>query len=107
MSIAVLCPQLIKMAFHVYLLRCADRSYYIGHTDNIEYRIAQHQSGALPGYTSTRRPVQLLKAEPFSTREEALAAEMQLKRWSRAKKEAWVSGDFALLSRLAKKNFSK
>jgi predicted GIY-YIG superfamily endonuclease len=64
------------MAFHVYLLSCSDRSYYIGHTDNLEGRIAQHQCGELKGYTATRRPVVLLKAESFPTREEALAAEM-------------------------------
>jgi predicted GIY-YIG superfamily endonuclease len=95
------------MAFHVYLLRCSDSSYYIGHTDNIEARLAQHQSGALPGYTSTRLPVTLMKVEMFPTREEALAAEMQLKGWGRAKKEAWIKNDFVLLKKLAKKDFSK
>jgi predicted GIY-YIG superfamily endonuclease len=95
------------MAFHVYLLRCADNSYYAGHTDNIEFRLAQHQSGTVPGYTATRLPVTLMKAEIFSTREEALAAEMQLKGWGRAKKEAWIKNDFGLLKRLAKKDFSR
>ena len=95
------------MAFHVYLLRCSDNSYYIGHTDNIEMRLAQHQSGVLQGYTSTRLPVTLMKAESFSTREEALAAEMQLKGWGRTKKEAWIKNDFVLLKKLAKKDFSK
>ena len=95
------------MAFHVYLLRCSDNSYYIGHTDNIEMRLAQHQSGVLQGYTSTRLPVTLMKAESFSTREEALAAEMQLKGWGRTKKEAWIKNDFVLLKKLARKDFSK
>ena len=95
------------MVFYVYLLHCSDRSYYVGHTDNIENRIAQHHMGALPGYTSIRLPVTLLKCESFSTREEALTAEMQLKGWSRAKKEAWVRNDFVLLQQLAKKNFSR
>ncbi len=95
------------MAFHVYLLRCSDSSYYIGHTDNLESRLAQHQSGTLQGYTASRLPVILLKAESFPTREEALAAEMQLKGWNRAKKEAWVNNDFGLLKQLAKKNFPK
>ena len=95
------------MAFHVYLLRCSDGSYYIGHTDNIEARLAQQQSGALPGYTTTRLPVILMKVESFSTREEALAAEMQLKGWGRAKKEAWIKNDFGLLKKLARKDFSE
>ena len=93
--------------FHAYLLRCVDRSYYVGHTDHLEQRIAQHRSGTMEGYTSTRLPVELLKSEAFETREEALAAEMRLKGWSRAKKEAWVRGDFEAVSRLAKKDFSK
>ena len=95
------------MAFYVYLLRCADQSYYVGHTDNMESRLAQHQAGALPGYTAQRLPVILLKVESFPTREEALASEMQLKGWSRAKKEAWIKGDFLLLQQLAKQKFGK
>ena len=95
------------MAFYVYLLRCADQSYYVGHTDNMESRLAQHQAGALPGYTAQRLPVILFKVESFPTREEALASEMQLKGWSRAKKEAWIKGDFLLLQQLAKKKFGK
>ena len=95
------------MAFHVYLLQCGDGSYYIGHTDNIESRLAQHRVGALQGYTASRLPVSLLKAEAFPTREEALAAEMQLKGWGRAKKKAWVEDNFVLMKQLAKKDFSK
>jgi predicted GIY-YIG superfamily endonuclease len=95
------------MVFHVYLLACVDGSYYVGHTDNLEMRLGQHQTGACQGYTHSRLPVVLLKAEGFETREEALGAEMRLKGWSRAKKEAWVKGDFALLTLLAKKDFSR
>jgi predicted GIY-YIG superfamily endonuclease len=73
----------------------------------MESRLAQHRSGTLQGYTASRLPVSLLKVEAFLTREEALAAEMQLKGWSRAKKEAWVNDDFGLLRQLAKKSFSK
>ena len=63
------------MAFWVYILRCADGSYYAGHSDALEGRLAAHQNGELPGYTATRRPVTLVYAEAFYTREEALAAE--------------------------------
>ena len=94
------------MAFYVYLLRCADGSYYIGHTDNIEVRLGQHQDGTVKCYTSTRLPVELLKAETFATRLEALTAERQLKGWSRSKKEAWLTGDFEELRRLSKKTFN-
>lgn len=94
------------MAFYVYLLRCSDGSYYAGHTDNIEMRMAQHQSATVRCYTSARLPVALLKTETFATREEALSAEMQLKGWSRRKKEAWLAGDFEELRRLGKKTFN-
>ena len=91
------------MPFYVYLLRCSDQSYYTGHTDDIETRIAQHQLGLTPCYTKRRRPVTLLKAEEFQSREEALAAEIQIKGWTRSKKEAWTTDNFEALKRLSKK----
>lgn len=48
------------MAFWTYMLRSADGRYYVGHTDNPELRIAQHQSGITGGYTLRRRPVVLV-----------------------------------------------
>ena len=92
------------MAFHVYLLRCSDQSYYVGHPDDLETRIGHHELGSVDGYTSLQRPVELLQSEAFGTREEALSAELRLKKWTRAKKEAWVRGDFEAIS---KKDFSK
>ncbi|HAJ72622.1 MAG TPA: GIY-YIG nuclease family protein [Methylophilaceae bacterium] len=89
------------MFFCVYILKCADGSYYTGHTDNLEVRVNQHQMG-LGGYTASRLPVALLFQHAFVTREEAIAAEMQIKGWSRAKKEAMMQGDWQSLSRLAK-----
>jgi len=68
------------MSFWVYILRCADNSYYTGHTDNLEERIAKHQAGEIEGYTSTRLPVRLLFSEEFPTREEALACAGRLGR---------------------------
>lgn len=82
------------MSFFVYILRCSDSSYYTGHTDDLDRRIAQHQQGILPGYTHDRRPVELMFSESFSTRDEALAREMQVKDWSRAKKEALFRSDW-------------
>lgn len=95
------------MAFFAYLLRCVDASYYAGHTDDLALRMAQHETGACGGHTATRLPVTLVWSQAFATREEALAAERQIKGWSRAKKEALIAGDFARLSMLAKKNFDK
>ena len=89
------------MPFWVYILRCSDGSYYTGHTDGLEHRLAQHETGEYPGYTSSRRPVTLVYTQEFSTREEALGAESQVKGWSRAKKEALAQGDWQGLSALA------
>jgi tRNA/rRNA methyltransferase len=87
------------MTFFAYMLRCSDGSYYAGHTDDIERRVAQHQAGELPGYTHERRPITLVWSEDFASREEALAAEQQIKGWSRAKKEALIAGDGSSISR--------
>lgn len=89
------------MSFWVYILRCADGSYYTGHTDNLEKRVAEHQSGTIASYTATRRPVELVYYQTFPSREEALAAEMRVKGWSRKKKEAMIRGDWKEVQRLA------
>jgi putative endonuclease len=89
--------------FWVYILRCSDGSYYTGHTDNIECRMAQYQVGERSGYTSLRLPVELMWSQETVTREEALSAEQQIKGWSRKKKEAMMRGDWVEVSRLAKK----
>ena len=91
------------MSFSVYILRCADGSYYTGHTDNLESRIAQHSSGAIPScYTFSRRPLECVFSQDFPTREEAIASEQQIKGWGRKKKEAMIRGDWAEVSRLAR-----
>jgi tRNA/rRNA methyltransferase len=82
------------MAFFTYILQCADRSFYTGHTDDLEKRITQHETGALRGYTYDRRPVELMWVQEFSSREEALSAEIKVKNWSRAKKEALIAKDW-------------
>ncbi len=89
------------MAFWVYMLKCNDASYYIGHTDNLQQRIGQHQAGTLGGYTCNRRPVELAFSQEFVIREEALSAERRIKGWNRAKKEALVRGDWKQIQRLA------
>ena len=88
------------MSFYAYLLRCSDGSYYAGHTDNLEARVYA-QNGVFPGYTSKRRPVELIWCQDFPTRDEAFAAERQIKGWSRAKKEALIQGDWDRLKALA------
>ena len=90
------------MAFFAYLLRCNDGSYYAGHTDNLDVRLAQHQNGLVMNYTAARRPVRLIWSESFPTRDEAFAAERRIKGWSRAKKEALIAGDWERLRVLAR-----
>lgn len=94
------------MSFWTYILKCADGSFYAGHTDDLDTRLAQHESGFFSDcYTFKRRPVQLMWSENFQTRQDALEAERKIKGWSRAKKEALIRGDFAAIQRLARKKF--
>ncbi|MDB5670741.1 MAG: tRNA/rRNA methyltransferase, partial [Alphaproteobacteria bacterium] len=85
------------------MLRCSDGSYYLGHTEDLDVRLAQHQAGELPGYTMKRRPVTLVWSERFAERDEAFSAERRIKNWSRAKKEALIRGDRDAIRELAKK----
>jgi putative endonuclease len=90
--------------FWVYMLKCVDDRYYIGHTDDLENRIMQHHHKTYPKcFTATRLPVQLIFSQEFSTREEALGSERQLKGWSRKKKEAFIEGNWRLVSIYAKR----
>lgn len=92
------------MSFWVYILKCSDGSYYTGHTDNLEKRLYEHTNKSnLRCYTASRLPIELCFYQTFTTREEALASERQIKGWSRKKKEAMIAGDWAEVSRLAKK----
>jgi len=77
------------MAFWTYILRCSDGSYYVGHTDDIDYRMAQHERGAAGGYTVKRRPVSLLWSDQFPTRDEAFAAERKLRLEPRQERGAY------------------
>ena len=90
------------MAFYAYLPRCNDGSYHAGHTDNLEHRFAQHQSGESGGNAARRLPVTLVWSDSFQTRDDALAVERKLKGWSRAKKEALIAADWDLVSQLAR-----
>jgi len=90
------------MAFWTYILLCSDGRYYTGHTDDLERRIAQHQHGGFCDFTSRRRPVTLVWSQDFGTRIEALEAERRIKPWSRAKKDALIRGDWAMVGHFAK-----
>ncbi len=88
----------------LYILECADGSYYCGTArDGLERRVGEHNAGHYGGYTATRRPVKLVYSEWFGRITDAIAAERQIKGWSRAKKEALIRGDFEALRELAKR----
>jgi predicted GIY-YIG superfamily endonuclease len=89
------------MAFFVYILKCNDDSYYVGHTDDIERRVSQHQLKECSGYTATRLPVKVVFVHDFGSRDEALVAERQIKGWSRKKKEALIKEDWATIVALS------
>jgi predicted GIY-YIG superfamily endonuclease len=91
--------------FFAYMLLCSDKSYYVGHTDDLERRLAEHETGATGGYTFTRRPIQLVWFEECPTREEAKLVEAQLKKWSRSKKEALIEGKMDELKEAARKDW--
>ena len=67
------------LAYHVYMLRCSDGSHYVGHTNDLEQRLAAHERGAIESYTLSRRPVELVLSDRFSTRQEAFHRERQIK----------------------------
>jgi predicted GIY-YIG superfamily endonuclease len=90
------------MGAYVYIVRCRDGSYYVGITrDTLDKRINEHNAGVCPGYTKSRRPVELVFHQDFQWITDAIAAERQLKGWSRAKKEALIAGDYERLKELA------
>ena len=91
--------------FYTYILQCADNSYYVGHTDNIDARISAHEMGTMPCYTTTRLPVKVVFIQDFATRGEAIAMERRVKGWSRKKKEALIKEDWNELVRLS--NYKK
>jgi len=83
------------------MLRCSDGSYYVGSTDEFEKRVAEHKNGEGCEWTRRRLPLEFVWRQEFASREEAKAAEHQIKRWSRTKKEALIAGRFDIVSKLA------
>ena len=74
------------MTAYAYIVECADGTLYCGWTDNIEKRLAAHNSGKASKYTRSRLPVQLVYYESFETKQEAMSREARIKRLSRREK---------------------
>jgi putative endonuclease len=88
--------------YFVYMVQCADDSFYVGVTNDVERRINEHNFGLDPSsYTHERRPVRLVHCADFARIEDAIKWEKQLKGWSRAKKIALVEGDWKRVQELS------
>jgi putative endonuclease len=88
---------------YVYILKCSDGSYYTGVTGSLEQRIERHKRGLFKEcYTWDKRPVKLVFTKEFISNNEAIAFEKRVKGWSRAKKEALISGDIDRLKQLSR-----
>jgi putative endonuclease len=85
--------------YYVYILRCSDGTLYTGSTTDLVERESKHNEGRGAKYTTSRRPVKVVYSEAHESRSAAQTREYQLKRWSRAKKEALVAGDLPALRR--------
>jgi len=90
------------MVYYVYILRCADGSFYVGSSEDPNKRVKDHNHGKGAAYTFKHRPVSLVYSEPLKSEIEAINRERQIKRWSHAKKQALVVGDLERLKRLSK-----
>ena len=88
--------------YYFYILRCTDNSLYCGQTNNLERRIKEHNfdKNKSAKYLRGKTPAKLVFFEEFPTLLEAMRRELQIKKWTKAKKEALIKKDFKLLKKL-------
>jgi len=91
-----------KNTYYVYILETSSNTFYIGQTNNLEKRLKEYKnkSSKSAKYIRYFSSFTLVYSENYSTRKEAMQREVQLKRWTRAKKEALIKGDLELLKKL-------
>ncbi|HBC89322.1 MAG TPA: hypothetical protein DCZ94_20465 [Lentisphaeria bacterium] len=90
-----------SLYFYVYILLCNDGSYYVGQTEDLDARIRQHNSGRACRYTACRSPVKLVYHEEQMAYDAAVKRELQIKKWSKAKKRALIEGNIGKLKELS------
>ena len=98
----------MRVAGFVYMLECADGSYYVGshRGDDVAHHVQEHNQGVFNrAYTFTRRPVELVWSEYFYRYDDMVACERQIKGWSRKKKQALIRGDIASLKASSARGF--
>ena len=76
----------------MYILLCADGSYYTGSTIDLDLRLQQHQAGEGANHTRKHLPVNLVYYEEYQRIDEAFFREKQIQGWSRKKKESLING---------------
>jgi len=91
----------------VYIIQCADGSYYTGCTLDVSQRFKAHKEGRAAEYTARRLPLKLVYSEKYRTRDAARRRERQIKRWATQKKEALIKGDTAALKALSRRQGSR
>ncbi len=90
-------------SYYVYILLCADESYYTGVTNNLQKRLAEHNDSTNKiSYPSSRRPLQLVYSQEFFDVKQAISLEKQIKGWSRKKKVALIEENWERLKLLSK-----
>jgi len=87
---------------YMYILECADGSYYTGSTWDLEKRLWEHQNGLGANHTQKRLPVKLVYCEPYDRVEDAYRREKQIQGWSRRKKQALIEGNIENLIEFSK-----
>ena len=82
---------------YLYILECADGSYYTGSTQNLEKRLWQHQNGLGARHTAKRLPVKLVYYELYERVQDAYHRKKQIQGWSRRKKQALIESNYEKL----------
>ena len=95
------CVEELFMDYTVYILECDDKSYYTGHSRNEQLRLLRHQHKDGAEYTKKHIPKSIVYTESFNSKTEAIRREIQLKKWSHAKKKALIDGNMTLLKKLS------
>ncbi|WP_299771611.1 GIY-YIG nuclease family protein [uncultured Pseudoteredinibacter sp.] len=91
------------MSYIVYILECADGSFYTNHTDDLEARLNEiNEAINTRCYTYKRLPVKLVYKDQFPSKDEAKKSERRIKAWDRDKKQALIDGDWDKITKLAR-----
>ncbi len=80
------------MKAFIYILECANGTYYTGSTNNLDLRLQQHMMGEGANFTRKNLPVKLVYSEEFFRIDEAFLREKQIQGWSHKKKQALING---------------